>query len=752
VQHREKLEVTQLIYHSPSSPTSLSPFDAAMLSVAEGRAIKITTPYVGLSYLKRLIGVSTEWRLISDVQAWLGSVNRTERSKAWSFIMEHISLIHHFPDLHAKTVISTHRGFLGSANLTASGILGRTEMGVLVEDEGGVRQMNLWFDELWAMSEPPSVEEGERLIQSLDLLPIADKSVGSGFTSNAIRVRARLSDKKAKSVFAATQTMPTTAPTESVGVKAHNHSNTKSAIPDGIPLPAMGEFMTRLVMALEFDTDKPMPDAQLLIKLTGIAWGSIGVATTSLIRAEFIMKGNLQNDQATFRLNDGFEWSGEWLNFYKVQDLWETKIDHLSKNIETPKIMVSSASSPSEEDPDVIVLEPGKDHSYSTNIEFADAIYTKLCHLMQENGGMLPITSASITVAPKFRLASLLSESKAIGHDHLTSAIAVVLDGKAKGIPSSPFQCDTWLDNKYESIKNIFNEPSYVSVALRHPVNPKVFPKAAKAFHNLRSNHLGPNLPIITDRQSIAIDSAYLNFAKDAAGIMIPEDALDTIYKTIGILAQAHANKIPHKLGVLKELIAIESKLDQSIINQAFHSGSMLQPKLFHIVGDERLSICGFRNDLLPKYPKSMEVFNTTLVDAIENMPQPICFTSQGISIPKGRKAIGKRDRHYAEILQFMQANNGLLTIGNPNAIGAILCKNKKGATALFKSILMNEDSSLPKAIYFDAGFIQKGMTFAFLNGMLSERDWELLPLTKKALDMVGRSNLITLKPPSSGA
>lgn len=723
-----------------------------MLSVAEGRAIKITTPYVGLSYLKRLIGVSTEWRLISDVQAWLGSVNRTERSKAWSFITEHISLIHHFPDLHAKTVISTQRGFLGSANLTTSGILGRTEMGVLVEDEAGVGQMNQWFDDLWAMSGPPSIEEGERLIKSLDLLPVADKSEGGGFTSNAIRVRARLSDKGAQRVFAVAQAMPTTAPTESVGVNTHSPSNFQSPIPGDIPLPVMGEFMMRLVMALEFDADKPMPDDRLLIKLTGIRSESIGVATMSLIRAEFIMKGNHQNDHATFRLNDGFEWSGEWLNFYKVQDLWETKIDHLIKIIETPKMMVSSASSPSEEDPDVIVLEPGKDHSYSTNIEFADAIYAKLCHLMQENGGMLPITSARITVAPKFRLALLLSESKVIGPDRLTSAIAVVLDGRAKGIPSSPFQCDIWLDKQYESIKNIFKEPSYVSVALRHPVNPKVFPQAAKAFHNLRSNHLGPNLPIITDRQSIAIDSAYLKFAKDAAGIMIPEDALDTIYKTIGILAQAHANKIPHKLGALKQLIAIETKLDQSIINQAFHAGSTLQPKLFHVVGDERLSICGFRNDLLPKYPKSLEVFNTTLVDAVANMAQPNCFTSQGISIPIGRKAIGKRDRHYAEILHFMQANNGLLTIGNPYAIGAILCKNKKGATALFKSILMNEDSGLPKAIYFDAGFIQKGMTFAFLNGMLSERDWELLPLTKKALDMVGRSNLITLKPPSSGA
>lgn len=156
-----------LLYHAHQG-TGVSPFDEAVLKVARSGAVRIVSPYIGVAYLERIIGVSLEWRLVSDVQEWLASLSTQARPRAWAFIREHLPSIHHCPALHAKAVISNSLAMMGSANLTNHGILGRTEMGILLDAPGMVAEMGAWFEELWHSTAPPLVDEASAYIQWLD--------------------------------------------------------------------------------------------------------------------------------------------------------------------------------------------------------------------------------------------------------------------------------------------------------------------------------------------------------------------------------------------------------------------------------------------------------------------------------------------------------------------------------------------------------------------------------------------------------
>lgn len=158
-----------LLYHSvQDGKVAISPFDEAILKVARRGPVRIVSPYIGVAYLERIISISPEWRLISDVQEWLGSLSAQSRPKAWQFIRENLELIHHCPALHAKAVISDSLAMMGSANLTRYGILGRTEMGILLEDSRLVAELSRWFDGLWGETAPPVVDEASAYIQWLD--------------------------------------------------------------------------------------------------------------------------------------------------------------------------------------------------------------------------------------------------------------------------------------------------------------------------------------------------------------------------------------------------------------------------------------------------------------------------------------------------------------------------------------------------------------------------------------------------------
>lgn len=159
----------RLVYHNLSGISGqFSPFDEAVLEVAKSGAVNIVSPYIGVDYLQRIIQVSNEWRLISDIEAWLSSLSIRARPKAWLFIRENLESIHHCPAIHAKAVISTKLAMFGSANLTNTGILSRTEMGILIDEPKLVTEIGAWFDTLWWQTLPPIADETNAFVQWLD--------------------------------------------------------------------------------------------------------------------------------------------------------------------------------------------------------------------------------------------------------------------------------------------------------------------------------------------------------------------------------------------------------------------------------------------------------------------------------------------------------------------------------------------------------------------------------------------------------
>lgn len=166
----------KLLYHAVQRTHSdCSPFDDAILNTAGGAVIRIASPYIGISYLERIIEAASDWSLLSDIEAWLSSLSMRARPKAWSFIREHIHKIHHCPGLHAKVVIGDKLAVFGSANLTLSGIQARTELGMLVTEHAQVVELASWFDGIWSTTASPFVDETSAFVEWLD--EISDKSV-----------------------------------------------------------------------------------------------------------------------------------------------------------------------------------------------------------------------------------------------------------------------------------------------------------------------------------------------------------------------------------------------------------------------------------------------------------------------------------------------------------------------------------------------------------------------------------------------
>ncbi|MFA6015598.1 MAG: phospholipase D-like domain-containing protein [Gallionellaceae bacterium] len=152
--------MSRLVYHNKlSNIGGVSPFDQAVLEVAGTGAVDIVSPYVSISYLKRIINVSHEWRLISDVEAWLRSLPIRSRPNALSFIRSNLNQIHHCHMVHAKTVIGQGLAMFGSANFTNTGMLNRDELSVLIDDPVMIGELDTWFNLLWDQTASPVADE-----------------------------------------------------------------------------------------------------------------------------------------------------------------------------------------------------------------------------------------------------------------------------------------------------------------------------------------------------------------------------------------------------------------------------------------------------------------------------------------------------------------------------------------------------------------------------------------------------------------
>lgn len=209
----------RLLYHAPDNPNQDSPFDRAIVQVVQGQNVSIVSPYIGLQYLHRLIGLSASWRLISDVLEWLSATPVRERSAVYEFLKTHDGLVHHYPAIHAKAVVSRVGAYTGSANLTDAGVLRRTEFGVLLTDPDQVSEVQHWFDAIWSQTSPPPLQSVQELIDELNQISHVAADFGdlraTQLESGARRVRAKLVKilgHEPTAIRAATTTTTTTTP------------------------------------------------------------------------------------------------------------------------------------------------------------------------------------------------------------------------------------------------------------------------------------------------------------------------------------------------------------------------------------------------------------------------------------------------------------------------------------------------------------------------------------------------------------
>ena len=149
----------KLIYHDEHEIEYESPFERAINSVVEEQEVQIICPYIGLKIFKRIVEKTNYWQLITDIEEWMLSYPSKERENILLFIESNREKIRHCNSIHAKTIISSGKALLGSANFTESGLFKRRELSILIEDVLAVEELKNWFQSIWHQSELPSSEE-----------------------------------------------------------------------------------------------------------------------------------------------------------------------------------------------------------------------------------------------------------------------------------------------------------------------------------------------------------------------------------------------------------------------------------------------------------------------------------------------------------------------------------------------------------------------------------------------------------------
>ena len=157
----------QLLYHDPNSPGGISPFDAAIRSIALEGNLRLACPYISLDYLNEVIN-GTSWRLLTDIKELLRTQAPTQRERVVEFLSDHRASVRHYSRLHAKVVIGLRTVMFGSANFTNSGIWQRAEVSAIIEDAIQVQELTEWFDACWFQSrELPPKDALDEYIKSL---------------------------------------------------------------------------------------------------------------------------------------------------------------------------------------------------------------------------------------------------------------------------------------------------------------------------------------------------------------------------------------------------------------------------------------------------------------------------------------------------------------------------------------------------------------------------------------------------------
>jgi len=181
--------VTKLIYHKvKENKGGISPFDLAIIKLVKNQRIKITSPYISIEYLNKMIRLATDWQLISDIDKWIESNNKTEREKIKSFIIKNKTKIHHCPELHAKTIITDKAVLLGSANFTEKGLKTNNEVSVILTEDAEIKELSDWFNNWWDTTDEPDTNELNTIINELSKQKQVSETIKK-LTSNAYRIK-----------------------------------------------------------------------------------------------------------------------------------------------------------------------------------------------------------------------------------------------------------------------------------------------------------------------------------------------------------------------------------------------------------------------------------------------------------------------------------------------------------------------------------------------------------------------------------
>ena len=183
--------MSHLIYHSEGGyDRAESPFDKAIREITDSKQVRIVCPYISPRYLKSVLATADDWQIVTDVEAWIGTFGGSTRDEIRELITTNRERIHHFPDVHAKVVLSSEPAVVGSANLTQKGVVGRTEIGVRFTDDAKIDELNEWFTRLWSESGPVDSGELDEFMESSSSTPTTHTESDVSLSSDAPRVSA----------------------------------------------------------------------------------------------------------------------------------------------------------------------------------------------------------------------------------------------------------------------------------------------------------------------------------------------------------------------------------------------------------------------------------------------------------------------------------------------------------------------------------------------------------------------------------
>lgn len=156
----------KLIYHNINIDNQISPFDREITSIVNGQELLIVCPYIGLGYINRILSISANWKIITDIEEWIYShQSNSQRDLIKGFIIGNSDRIRHIQLIHAKVLITDNHAFLGSANLTESGICERIEMSVSFDEPEKIKELKEWFGSLWNFGIKPEQQQIEKFIK-----------------------------------------------------------------------------------------------------------------------------------------------------------------------------------------------------------------------------------------------------------------------------------------------------------------------------------------------------------------------------------------------------------------------------------------------------------------------------------------------------------------------------------------------------------------------------------------------------------